>query len=117
MKIRYVPEDNSTKAKARAWLKNRGADLQDFWNENKTEIIILAPLIIGGCVKATKAINRTIILHQEELLKDRRMYDNRLGHYWELNRKLSNNEWLEIEERKQQGEPVGDILRRMGVLK
>lgn len=117
MKIYSVPEDNSTKAKIKAWTKNRIVDIQDIWEKNKAEIIVLAPLIIGAAVKMTKSVNRTINLHQEEKIKDCRWYDNKLGHYWELNRKLDNNECLEVEYRKNQGEPLGNIFRSMGVLK
>lgn len=117
MKIYSVPENDSFKAKAAAWIKNRIVDAKDIWENNKKEIMILIPIAIGGVVKATKSINKTINLHQEEKLKDRRMYDPKMGHYWELNRKLDNNEWVEIEMRKEKGEPVGNILRSMGVLK
>lgn len=117
MKIYVVPENDTFKAKATAWAKNRLTDLQDIWNQNKKEIVIIAPIALAAITKITKSVNKTVNLRQEEFLKDRRIYDPKLGHYWELNRKLSNNEYLEIEYRKSNGETVGNILRSMGVLK
>ena len=53
----------------------------------------------------------------EEKLKDTRVYDASLGHYWELKRKLRNSEWCEVERRLANGEKYGEILSSMGVLK
>ena len=53
----------------------------------------------------------------ESTLKDTRVYDPSLGHYWELKRKLRNNEWCEVERRLSNGEKYGEILSSMGVLK
>jgi len=117
MKIYSVPENDTFKAKAVAWTKNRMTDAKEFWDNNKRELVILIPIIIGGVVKMTKSVNKTVNLHQEEKLRDRRVYDPKMGHYWELNRKLDNDEWVEIEARKENGELVGNILRSMGVLK
>ena len=53
----------------------------------------------------------------EEKLKDLRVYDPSMGHYWELKRKLRNSEWCEIERRLANGEKYGEILSSLGVLK
>lgn len=43
-------------------------------------------------------------------------YDRSLGHYWKLRRELTNEEWLEIDKRKKNGERLSDILDDMRVL-
>lgn len=74
---------------------------------------ILVP-VVGGVVK-TCIRNRN--LHKEEHLKEEYCYDRSLGHYWALKRKLSNKEWLEIEERRKNGDRLADILADLRVLK
>ena len=43
--------------------------------------------------------------------------DRTLGHYWKLRRELTNSEWVEIDQRKQNGERLADILDELKVLK
>lgn len=117
MKIYSVPENNSFRAKAKAWIKNRITDAKDIWDNNRAEILVLAPVVIGAVTAGTKAIGKHINLNKQENLKERYIYDTSLGHYWELKRKLSNDQWLEIEHRRRNGEILGDILESMRVLK
>lgn len=55
--------------------------------------------------------------HAELKGKDLRCYDASLGRYWELRRKLTNKDWLEIDRRKAMGERLGDILESLNALK
>jgi len=50
-------------------------------------------------------------------LKDLYCYDRSLGHYWKLRRELTNSEWVEIDQRKQNGERLADILDELKALK
>lgn len=117
IKVYVVPENDSAKAKAKAWLHNRKVDAQCLWADHKEEILILGPAAIGAISVGVKVIGKRINLHKEEQLKDFRVYDTSLGHYWELRKKLSNSQWLEIERRRGAGESLGDILYDMKVLK
>lgn len=72
---------------------------KDLIIRNKEALLILTPIAI------------------EEELKDLYCYDRSLGHYWRLRRELSNKEWLEIDQRKKNGERLADILDEMKVLK
>ena len=80
---------------------------KDLVIRNKEAILILTPIAIKGLMTITK----------EEELKDLYCYDRSLGHYWRLRRELSNKEWLEIDQRKKNGERLADILDEMKVLK
>ena len=62
-------------------------------------------------------VSKRINLRKQEELKDLYCYDRSLGHYWRLRRELSNKEWLEIDQRKKNGERLSDILAEMTVLK
>lgn len=117
MKIYVVPEDDSAWAKAKAWCKNRATDVTEFYENNKGLCFICIPLLIKGGFDIIKGITRTHNLQIEEKMKDLLVYDNRLGHYWELRRKLTNDEWLSVQDRVKAGERIGDVLRELHVLK
>ncbi len=85
--------------------------------ENKETIIILAPVVIGGVTTITKVVGKQMKLNKEKALKDLYCYDRSLGHYWNLRRELTNNEWVAIDRRKSNGERLADILADMRVLK
>ncbi|MBO7450966.1 MAG: hypothetical protein J6U54_11435 [Clostridiales bacterium] len=96
----------------------------DWCSNNKELAVILIPAGIGvgtalvkGGIHITKGIIRSHNLKKEEVLKDMYCYDRSLGHYWELRRKLTNDEWISIENRRKQGERLADILEDLQVLK
>ena len=93
---------------------NRG---REFIVRNKETIITLTPVIIGCITTVSKVVNKRINLRKEENLKDLYCYDRSLGHYWKLKRELTNDEWLEIDKRKKNGERLSDILDELKVLK
>ena len=117
MKVYSVPKDDSKKEKAKCWIKNRMVDAKCFWAENKKEICVIAPVVVSGITIAVKTIGKRANLHTEKKLKDLRVYDTRLGHYWDLKRKLTNSEWVEVEKRWNAGEGYGTIFEEMNVLK
>ena len=65
---------------------------------------------------AVKSANRKAIAIDKKS-KEYYCYDRSVGNYWELKRKLSNSEWLEINRRKDCGEKLADILADMKVLR
>ena len=85
--------------------------------EHKDLVITLAPVVIGGIATVIKVAGKRSNLRKEEELKELYCYDRSLGHYWRLRRELSNQEWLEIDKRKKNGERLSDILSDMNVLK
>lgn len=70
---------------------------------------------IGGFF--AKNLTKNHLLNKEKKLKDNYVYDRSLGHYWELDHKLSTKDWVEIDKRRSSGERMGDILVDMDVLK
>ena len=85
--------------------------------KNKETLIALTPVVVGGISTITKVVGKHINLRKEETVKELYCYDRSLGHYWSLRRDLTNKEWLEIDERKKNGERLADILAGMKVLK
>ena len=84
---------------------------------NKEAVIVLTPIAIKGVTTIIKVAGKHANLHKEEQLKDLYCYDRSLGHYWKLKRELTNKEWLEIDQRKKNGERLSDILDELKVLK
>lgn len=117
VKVYVTPKDDSRKEKAKAWLKNRKTDIQCFWAENKEDVIAVAPIAIAAAVGLGKAISKHNAIKQEQILKDRKIYDPRMGHYYEMKKKPTNWQWTEIDRRFRNGEGYGDILADMGLLK
>ena len=79
-------------------------------------VAAVTPAIVA-ITGAVKTVNRRAIAQTEKESKENYCYDRSLGHYWELKRKLSNSEWLEINRRKDCGEKLADILADMKVLR
>ena len=87
------------------------------WENNKAEIIILAPLVIGGVKAVARTANHAIDAKREQVHRDRHIYDHSSGQYFETKRKLTSAERLELERRLAAGERKGQILRSMGLLR
>lgn len=105
------------KAERKMKWKKRVKAAKDWAYENRQTLAVAIPAVataIGGIIKVA---GRRANIMTEERNKDRRCYDARLGHYWQLRRKLSNSEWLSIDQRMARGERLSDILDDLGVLK
>ena len=117
MDNKIIDMRNTRKARMKAWFREKYEDAKDFADRNK-EVLAVAVPVIGGVVTAgIKAISKHAKLHKEQHLKNEYCYDRSLGHYWELRRKLTNSEWVEIDKRKKNGERLADILDSLKVLK
>lgn len=56
-------------------------------------------------------------VNKEDRSKKMRCYDHSAGHYWNLKRALTNEEWQTIEKKKASGEKLVNILEELKVLK
>lgn len=113
-------EEFKRESKRRAFKDKINAKIQngkEWIVRNKEVVITLTPVIIGGVTTVSKVVGKRINLRKQENLKDLYCYDRSLGHYWRLRRELTNKEWLEIDQRKKNGERLSDILEQMKVLK
>lgn len=117
VRVYVVPENDKRTSKFKAWVKNRWTDVSCWCSEHKTEIMVVAPVVIGGIATTAKIVGKSVNLNKEQNLKEKFVYDTSLGHYWELRQKLTNSQWTEIERRRANGETLGQILNDMKVLK
>lgn len=105
---------------AKLAVKEKVEDVKN-WTRNNPDIALATATTIavgGGKIAKTlyKNHHKKVVLDREEELKDLYCYDRSLGHYWKLRRELTNQEWLELDRRKKEGERMADILSSMNVL-
>lgn len=88
------------------------------WCENHKEMIaVFGPVMIGSIVEMAKIATKNHTVNEEKALKEKYIYDRSSGHYYELKRQPKSSEWLQIDQRKQNGESLGMILNDMRLLK
>ena len=105
------------KAERREKIERLKTRAKDWWNENKTYVVLFGPGVLAGGAKVISIIGKRHNLRVEERQKDLRVYDTSLGHYWELKRKLDNRDWTYINRERDKGASLGSILDEMKVLK
>lgn len=84
--------------------------------DNPDMAIAIGSVVLAGSKYLGKAAIKHRNIKAEENVKNLYCYDRSLGHYWKLRRELRNDEWIEIDRRKMQGERLSDILYSMRVL-
>ena len=99
------------------WCYDQSCKAKRFWNENRDYIVVIVPLAVATGEKLIKCINRNARLDEERDLNERYIYDMSLKCYYEMNRKPTPKEYLEIDRRKKNGESLGAILNSMRLLK
>ena len=89
----------------------------NWYHKNKSWVDPTASAFLVVLPFIIRSTGKRVNLAKEQQLKDLYIYDRSHGHYWELRRKLSTQELLEIDRRKDKGESLVDILETMRVLK
>ena len=99
-------------------LKRAWYSAKKFCSENKEWVLGVglpfAGAAIGGAIKHH---NKHAQVKAMDHLKNRMIYDNRNGLYFETKRNMTNSERLEYSRRRDNGEHTADILRDMRILK
>ena len=104
-------------AEFKAKWRQRFQSAKNWVYDNRGLLIATVPVVAGTVGTGIKVLGRRHNLHVAERNKDLRCYDARLGHYWQLRRKLTNKEWVAIDRRMKNGERMSDILYELGVLR
>ena len=114
--------DNFEESKNEEWKKKLG-DLKDkaffygrgMWNyamEHKKE----AAGIALGFASGVKWLNRQHTKKEEERWRNRSFYDRSTGQYYMTKKDVTQAQHLQIEARRRNGEPLGQILASMRLL-
>ena len=104
------------KAQVREWFQDKKDRATTWCYAHRYQIITYGPIVVSGIAAGVKMLSKHAALAKEQDLKDLYCYDRSLGHYWKLRRELTNEEWLEVDKRKQNGDRLSDILDDMNVL-
>lgn len=100
------------------WKEKQKKKATEFYHRHYFEIWILTPIVVPAIIGTTaKVISKTAKTKELHELKDLMVYDRSHGHYYALKREPSNKEWAEFDRRKDDGEPIRDILDDMRLLK
>lgn len=86
-------------------------------NEHRNECLMAITalsMIIRPICRTIRSVFGTA--KKEKLMKNS-VYDRSEGHHWFLRRTPNNAEWYEINNRRKNGERLGDILASMHLLK
>ena len=115
MKQSFENKKYQMEVKAKRVIQNTA----EFVVKNKEAIAVTVPAVLGTIKVVDKTVNK--IERKREIkamqnLHDRMIYDRSLGMYWECKHNLSPNKRLEIEARKRNGEPMGQILKSMRLI-
>lgn len=120
-------DTRSRKQKFEDWKFNTKTKLHDAgqrfskWTVDHVQEIVIWSTIggtaAGLAAKGIHDVVKTNQISKQEKLQNEYCYDRSLGHYWALKRTPSNQEWVEIDRRKRNGERLADILSDMRLLK
>ena len=110
-------DDRSVWQRTKDWFLKKKDAAVDTIKLYPKESFAVATVIVGGAVKVLPKLLIARNNSERERIKEEYCYDRSLGHYWALKRPLSNAEWREIENRRSNGEKLGDILEQLKVLK
>lgn len=110
-KINQMKEDTTNK------FKKKFEDAVEWCKHNKGAAVTIGLASLELIRQAIRFGCRIYTKQADVRSKDYRCYDTSLGRYWELRKKLTNKDWLEIDRRRSSGERLGDILNDLHVLK
>lgn len=99
------------------WAKWKLHAAAEWCKNHKEAIIVFGPVIMGGIIEIAKIPPKKYVVNEEKALKERYIYDRSTRHYYELKRKPKSSEWLQIDQRIENGESLGWVLDDMRLLK
>ncbi len=114
-----MPEIDLDKVKVESKFHEKMRKLGDWCRVHKDELIVGGTVftsLAGVAVKWNRGRQKLKQVEQEQFNKDRYVYDRSLGMYLKLKRPLGNNDYVLINQRKQQGEKLSNILASMNLL-
>lgn len=110
--------------KVKDWIEEKSATAKqkvmakiDWGKQHQEVVVIFGPVLLGSVVELIKIATKHHNISEERALKDRYIYDSSNRHYYEMRRKPKTKEWLQIDQRRENGESLGWILSDMGLLK
>lgn len=107
-------EVKKIKRKVNTFFGKKKTDLEIWWSRNKEWAIVAVPIAASAAHTGVKYILKMAVIRREERTKFRSIWDGRQR--FELKRKPTNRQRLEIDRRHQKGERIADILDSMRLI-
>ena len=102
---------------AKDWCSDKWRRTKDWCYNHKEMIVVFGPVAIGSVIECVKVVTKRSNVKEEKRLKENYIYDRSNGHYVELRRKPKQREWIQIDQRRANGENLAQILMDMRLLK
>ena len=116
----YSFEDykNDVKRKERIdYIKSLPSKGVEWAKEHYVGLTIGLPIVVNGVCKLVRVVNNVHDKSEDDRHRDKMYYDPSAHVWYELRRKLTNSEKIEIAQRIKDGEKRVDILSDMNVIK
>ena len=105
------------KDKVKSEVNFRAHNVKIWWNKNKDWAVVAIPIAAGACGTGFKYFLRARNIKREEKMKYKTYWDASVGHHWELKKKPTNQQRMEIDRRwKGNGEPLSKVLYEMNLI-
>lgn len=124
--IKVEVVDNSFKdkmkgvwSKTKTWASNRANEAMRWTEDHWHDILKATPIVlstVAAGIKVAKMIKGSAA-EQHEARMSKCYYDPSTGLHWQLKRDMTNDERIELVQRKREGEYTEDILQDMKILK
>ena len=85
------------------------------WIVKHPETVYVASAVTSLGIAGIKKLGKSRVQKEQDYQRTH-IYDYSIGHHWTLRRELTSNEMRELSRRKDNGEPLADILDSMRVL-
>lgn len=97
--------------------KKKMVAARDWCVDHQEATIAIITVAIPMTVDLLKTAVKRKNCYDQRKLKDNYIYDRSRGHYYELKRKPTSRQWAIIDDRRDQGERLSDILDDLHLLK
>ena len=100
----------------KATVKMKADQAWKFAEENPKFVLMAASMILPATASLAKSATRSASNREEQLHRERDIYDPRRGHTYRCKRAPKSYEWEEIDQRHKEGEDYSSILRSMRLI-
>lgn len=106
-------------SKFKTWCHNRAEDVKRWTEDHWYDVLKAIPLLLSataGGIKVYKMLKGSAADRHEDRMS-KTYYDPSTGLHWDLRRNMTNDERIELMQRKREGEFTEEILKDMRILR
>lgn len=115
--MEFKKKAKEIKDKVKSEVSFRANNAKIWWDKNKDWAKYTIPFAVGAAGTGLKYLARSHNIKREEKMKYKTYWDASVGHHWELKKKPTNQQRMEIDRRwKTNGEPLSKVLYEMNLI-